>query len=123
MDKFHVILLVLLGVAIIFLGISAIQTPEISEILETNGEPAINGEPEVWSTKITPEELNTIADHDWIARLRIIDNTYISGTELICLNICGKNIFFFNIKSFRQEFTLLVRKYIWNEINHNLLFL
>ena len=90
MDKFHIILLALLGVSIIFLGVSAIQTPSV---LGTNEklkyEELQDEEPEVWSGEITPDDMNNIADHDWMSRLKIIDGTNIEGSEKVCLNICG----------------------------------
>ncbi len=85
MDKLHISLIVLLGIAIVFLGIGFIKdTPIIS-----NNENTQKEEYDTWSTDITPFHLNNIADHDWIAQQKTINETYISGSELTCLNICG----------------------------------
>ncbi|MCK5450034.1 hypothetical protein KAI32_04155 [Candidatus Pacearchaeota archaeon] len=85
MDKLHIALIVLLGISIVFLGIGLLKSPVITD---ASGN-VIKEEPEVWSGDITPDDINNIADHDWIARLKITDGSKMEGSEKVCLNICG----------------------------------
>jgi hypothetical protein len=82
MDNFHKILLLLLGISIFFLGFSVMKG-NISPILNDNKKP------EIWSTNITPDDFNTIADSRWFGQLKNINSTHIEGSEKVCLNICG----------------------------------
>lgn len=85
MDKLHVSLTILLGISIILLGLGFLKSPADMDV----GAEAIKEKSEVWSGTITPDDINNIADHDWIGRLKVIDNTRIAGSEKMCLNICG----------------------------------
>ena len=84
MDRLHLTLLGLLGISIVFLGIVAIQGSPVVKIDDVTKDPS-----ETWSVKITPDHLNNIADGEWVGRLRLISESNITGSDLICLNICG----------------------------------
>lgn len=83
MDKFHIGLMILLGISIIFLGVSSLDSSSDLSFDSTKEEL------EIWGGDVTPDDINNIADHDWIARLKSIDGTGIEGTEKVCLNMCG----------------------------------
>lgn len=87
MDKYHVALIILLGISIIFLGLSAISKDDQTLPKLTNTENM--KDPEIWSGKITADDVNNIADADWRTRLRTIDTEKIAGSESLCLNMCG----------------------------------
>jgi len=94
MDKLYIALLVLLGISIIFLGLSVIlkDNQTLPLISETNNEEEVEEgvEREVWSTEITPKHMVTIISLAYLSRLRDADNSGdIEGTELLCLNVCG----------------------------------
>jgi hypothetical protein len=85
MDRLHVALIVLLGISIVFLGIGFFQSQIITEVSANT----IKEEPKIWSTDITPDHLNKIADNEWLGRLKLTSTSEISGDDLLCLNICG----------------------------------
>lgn len=110
MDSFHKILLGLLGLSIIFLGLSIIKTPISSNIC------AQNEEPEVWSTTITPDDFNSIADVRWFGELKNINSTYIEGSEEVCLNICGNRCLWLGYSYKSHE--VFHGTYFWGDENN-----
>lgn len=96
MDRFHIILIVLLGISIVFLGISAISPQSVLKSTE---------EPEIWTMKITPAHLNTIADIEFLTYLKKNSSLEITGDDLTCLNICGNRCLWlgYTFKSYEVE--------------------
>lgn len=110
MDKLHISLIVLLGIAIIFLGMGFIQ--DTTDIIKAEKEKT-EKEPETWSINITPEHFASISDYGWLGRLKAEDSLYIQGNDLRCLNICGQRCIWMGYDY--KNHTSYPDKYLWGD--------
>ena len=94
MDKLHITLIVLLGISIVFLGISAMLKE--SQIIPTfqNDDGDKNSQEEtyeVWKSGVTPYELPLLLYEKWVDRLTLESEGHnkIEITDKVCLDVCG----------------------------------
>ena len=86
-------IMIILGIALILsilINFYLVTLKPQEQILQIQKESPLE-KPEILSLNITPEQINLISDAQWLARLKSEDMLYITGTEVVCLNLCGNS--------------------------------